>query len=118
MEFDMKLPQYQKILKSMGDHGTPNLVMAQALKDATMAYFITQNCDEEALFMHVNGSYHSDYKEGILWYLNIYNPELTTMTISVVEQEDISELKAENLNKADFIICVPNSMTKKYISSF
>lgn len=114
MEFDINLPQYQKILETMGDHGTPNLVMAQALRDATMAHYIAENYNEEALFFHLNGSYHSNYKEGILWYLHKYNPNLSVMTISVVEQDDIATLKEEHFNKADFIICVPNSMTKTY----
>ena len=40
IHFDSELPTYKEILEMMGDHGTPELVMAQASKDATMAYFI------------------------------------------------------------------------------
>ncbi|MEQ8623855.1 MAG: hypothetical protein RJQ00_08600 [Vicingaceae bacterium] len=38
--FDPELPIYKNILQMMGDHGTLELVKAQAIKDATMAYFI------------------------------------------------------------------------------
>ena len=72
--FDESLPQYQKILTMSGDHGTLNTIKAQALKDATMAHFIDQNSRSGNLIFHINGSYHSEYKEGINWYLNRYNP--------------------------------------------
>lgn len=112
--FDADLPQYKNMLTMMGEHGTLNLVKAQAIKDATMAYFITLNYKKNALFFHLNGSYHSDYNEGILWYLKQYNSSLSSITISVVEQENISRLAEEHKNKADFIICVPSTMTKTY----
>lgn len=112
--FDPELPQYKNILTMMGDHGTPALVKAQAIKDANMAHFIFQNYKKEGLFLHINGAYHSDFKEGILWYLNKIEPEFNTLTISTVEQDSLDELETENLNKADFIICVPSTMTKSY----
>ncbi|HEY0749768.1 MAG TPA: ChaN family lipoprotein, partial [Chitinophagaceae bacterium] len=40
MAFDSTLPGYVNMIKMMGDHGSPNMVKAQASKDATMAYFI------------------------------------------------------------------------------
>lgn len=112
--FDPELPQYKNILTMMGDHGTPELVKAQAIKDANMAHFIFNNFIKGSVFLHFNGAYHSDFKEGILWYLNKIEPEFKTLTISTVEQHSIEELEIENINKADFIICVPNSMTKTY----
>ena len=36
-------PTYKNILFMMGDHGSLDLVKAQAIKDATMAYFILRN---------------------------------------------------------------------------
>ena len=67
--FDSELPTYKAILDMMGDHGTPELVKAQASKDATMAYFILKNYKDGHLFIHYNGAYHSNNYEGILWYL-------------------------------------------------
>jgi len=112
--YEPELPQYKKILTMMGEHGTPELVKAQAIRDATMAHFISLKFSKENLFLHINGAYHSDYKEGIVWYLNKIAPQFNTITISTVEQESIKKLEAENINKADFIICVPSTMTKTY----
>lgn len=38
--YNKDLETYKEILSMMGDHGSPLLVKAQAMKDATMAYFI------------------------------------------------------------------------------
>lgn len=112
--YDANLPRYVNILDMMGGHGTPNLVKAQASKDATMGHFIASNYEEGKLFIHYNGSYHSGYHEGILWYLNQYRPGLNMLTITTVEQADITQLNEEFLNEADFIICVDKDMTKTY----
>ncbi len=85
---------------------------AQAVKDATMAYFILKNLKSDFIFLHLNGSYHSDNFEGIYWYLKKSNNSLNIMTISTVEQENVDELEEEYLNKADFIIVVDKDMTK------
>mgnify|MGYP000604244255 CR=1 FL=1 len=58
--FDPEIATYKSILKMMGDHGTPELVMSQATKDATMAYFISKNLKPNRTLIHYNGSYHSD----------------------------------------------------------
>ncbi len=112
--FDPELPTYQNILEMMGDHGTPELVKAQAIKDATMAHFILKNRKENAKFIHYNGAYHSDYYEGILWYLKLTEPDLKYGTLSTVTQKDISNLEEEHLEKADFIIVVNENVTKTY----
>lgn len=112
--FDSGLPTYKKILEDMGDHGSPSLVKAQAIKDATMAYFILKNYQAGKLFIHYNGSFHSDYYEGILWYLKGQNKTLSYATISTVSQEDVNKLLEENKGKADFIICVDSNMTTTY----
>lgn len=112
--FDSELATYKNILEMMGDHGTPNLVRAQATKDATMAHFILNNCEENHLFLHYNGAYHSDHYEGILWYLKRERPNLKYGTITTVSQDNINELLNENKNLADFIICVDSNMTKTY----
>jgi len=112
--FDSELPTYKAILTTMGDHGSPELVEAQAMKDATMAYFILKNYKKDHLFIHYNGAYHSDSYEGILWYLKKERNDLKYTTISTVSQDEVSKLNKENLNKADFIICVDEDMTSTY----
>ncbi|MDF0716272.1 ChaN family lipoprotein [Muricauda sp. 334s03] len=112
--YDPELPGYQNILKMMGDHGSPTLVMAQAIKDATMAHFILENYEEASLFLHYNGAYHSNNYEGILWYLQLERPDLEYGTISTVTQENVHKLETENHNLADYIICVDQNMTTTY----
>ncbi|WP_026809214.1 ChaN family lipoprotein [Arenibacter latericius] len=112
--FNSELPTYKNILSMMGDHGSPKLVMAQAIKDATMAYFILKNHKNNHLFLHFNGAYHSDFYEGILWYLKREKPNLNYKTITTVSQKNLKKLLLENRNKADFIICVDRDMTTTY----
>lgn len=112
--YDATLPGYVKMKEMMGGHGGDNLPKAQAVKDATMGYFILQNSEPNKLFVHYNGSYHSDDYEGINWYLKKGNSALKITTVSVIEQENIKKFDKENKLKADFIIVVPNTMTKTY----
>lgn len=112
--FDIELSQYKNMLTMMGDHGSVDMVKAQAIKDATMAYFIHLNLKENQLFYHLNGSYHSDFHQGILWYLKRLNPNLNVKTITTVEQDQLKSMYKDHLNKADFIIVVDSEMTKTY----
>ena len=112
--YDASLPGYVKMLEMMGGHGGDNLPKAQAIKDATMAHFIAQNLQPGKVFMHYNGTYHSDNFEGINWYLKREKPELKIVTISAVSQKDISKLEEEHLQKADFILVIDEDMTKTY----
>jgi len=112
--FDSELPTYKNILSMMGDHGSPKLVMAQAIKDASMAHFILKHYKNDHVFIHYNGNYHSDHYEGILWYLKKENNALKYATISTVSQEDITVLLEKNKHLADFIICVDSDMTTTY----
>jgi uncharacterized iron-regulated protein len=112
--YDPTLPGYVKIVEEMGGHGGDNLPKAQAIKDATMAFFIEKNSKPKTVFVHFNGSYHSDNYEGICWYLRKNNPKLDIVTISVVTQGDVRRFQKENLNKADFIIVVDEDVTKTH----
>ncbi|MFN4285877.1 MAG: ChaN family lipoprotein [Lacibacter sp.] len=112
--YDAELSGYKNMLTMMGDHATPNLPKAQAIKDATMAHFILQHFMPGTLFMHYNGTYHSDNYEGILWYLKKAQPQLRYATIATVQQEQLKRLLPEHRGKADFILCVDASMTTTY----
>jgi uncharacterized iron-regulated protein len=112
--YDPELPGYKKMMEMMGGHTGVNLPKAQALKDATMAYFILQYYKPGSLFMHYNGSYHSDNYEGILWHLKNKQPGLKYATITTVSQKDIAALSEENKGRADYIICVIENMTTTY----
>lgn len=115
IQYDKNLPGYQKMLEMMPEgHGGENFPKAQAIKDATMAYSILEQWKKGQLFIHINGSYHSDNFEGILWYLRQAKPDLNYLTITTVEQEQLKKLADENKGVANFMLCVPSTMTKTY----
>ncbi len=123
IKYDSSLNCY-KAMKSMFNEGGPmmhktmNLAEAQAIKDATMGWFITKNLEDGITILHYNGAYHSDNFEGTVWYVMDYARkfpfETKVMTITCVEQDDMDKLSEDHLGKADFIICIPSGMTKTY----
>lgn len=114
IEVDFELPGYKAMLEMGMGHGGNNIVESQALKDATMAYFILQNMDAGDVFIHFNGTYHSNNFEGIYYYLKQSNPDLNIVTIASVEQADLDSLSEENSNLADFTLVIDEDMTKTY----
>ncbi|EJF54659.1 uncharacterized iron-regulated protein [Saprospira grandis DSM 2844] len=112
IETNIELGCYQKMLDMAG--GDESFPHAQMLKDATMAHFTLSNWNEGELFLHFNGSFHSDFHEGIVYYIKEEKPEIKLAVITTVEQEDISKLDREHYKKADYILVVPSRMTKTY----
>lgn len=116
--FDINLSSYQGML-AMGDMHPEMKIdekypKAQAVKDATMAHFILKNKKENGIFYHINGSYHTDHFEGIIWYIRQSETDLKIMTITSAEQDDISKPDKELLGKASYILVIPSTMTKTY----
>ena len=114
IKYDASLPQYQKMLEMAQGHGGDNLPKAQAIKDATMGYSILENLKPNSVFVHYHGSYHSDFYEGIYWYVKQDKPNLKILTIATVSQADLSKLDKEHFGRADFILVVDEDMTKTY----
>lgn len=115
-KIDSTLSQYREIRKMGGHEKGGNMMESQAFKDATMAMHILKYLELNFKILHFNGAFHSDYYQGILWYVQQTQTgkRKKYLTISTVSQNDISKLDPENLNKADFIICVPENMTKTH----
>ncbi|WP_158209879.1 ChaN family lipoprotein [Myroides phaeus] len=112
--YDNSLPGYQKMMTMFEDHADENMPKAQAIKDATMAHFIIQNARKGQLFLHFNGSYHSNNFEGIVWYLKKYNSTLKIATITMVEGDDGVQFTPDNLGLANFIIVVDANILKSF----
>lgn len=111
---DTTLSQYAALLE-MGAHmGGSGLMQAQAFKDATMAHFILKDKKPGDVVLHLNGAYHSDFYQGIMWYIKQQVPEATMLSVSTVSQTDISKLEKEHLGRADYIICVNANMTSTH----
>ncbi len=122
---DLALPGYANMLTMMNSPAhspqggatsemAANFARAQALKDATMAQFILKNWSPGRTFLHLNGAYHSNNFEGIVWYLKKNQPTLKIVTISSVEAESVEKLVGENRGLANFTIAIPANMTKTY----
>ena len=112
--FDSTLSQYTELIqmgKEMHASGI-DFALAQAIKDATMAYSICSKLEKNGLFLHLNGAFHSDYHQGIMWYIEQYRKGTKVLTISTVSQESLDKLDKEFIGKADFIIVTPSSMTR------
>lgn len=116
VDYNPELPAYKQMLEMSQMHNrvNENFPKAQAIKDATMAHFIYKNLDDDNIMLHINGAFHSNNYEGIVWYLNNLDDSLKITTISTVEQNCIDSLKEENHQIADFIIAVPSTMTKTH----
>lgn len=111
-EAPVNMMQGKAHAKKMPDFSS--IAQAQALKDASMAYFISKNYVEGKTFIHYNGSMHSDNFSGIILYLNKYKPNLKIVTITTCLQDNLSQLESEYKNKADFVICIDENMTTTY----
>jgi len=110
------LPSYQAMNDMATQHGlNPEYFrLAQMLKDATMAYTILQAYQPGYTFLHINGSYHSDFFEGIVAYLRAYwGPKITRqkkiLVISTVALPPDQRYTPESRKRADFILAVPPS---------
>jgi uncharacterized iron-regulated protein len=101
-------------MKKSGSDMMTKLKQAQALKDATMAHFTMENLDEDGIFIHFNGTYHSNNFEGIVWFIKQKMPDKKILTIASIEKDDTDELTDEEKKLADFILVIPKSMTKTY----
>lgn len=97
------------------DGDLKRLAQAQAIKDATMAWFIARNLSApNTKLLHLNGSYHSDFKEGIIPYLLEYRPGTSCATVTFLRQEDISRLDSVQQGRADFYVVIPDTMVTSY----
>jgi uncharacterized iron-regulated protein len=119
VSYDPELKCYKDMLSmpgmpGMGGKPNLNFPKAQAIKDATMAHFIAVSLSEGKKFIHYNGAYHSDNYQGIVHYLRLYKPGVKIATITTVLQDDIGSLTEENKGLADFIVTVPQTMTRTY----
>lgn len=113
--YEPNLPGYKKMMTMFDDgHVNENLPKAQAIKDATMAHFIYNSLGGSKMFIHFNGAYHSDFYEGIVWYLKRYDVDLRIVTISMAIQDDVFKWENENNGKADFVIVIDGNISKTF----
>ncbi len=107
---------YADMKDMMGSHVPPNMLniqMAQASKDATMAMFSVNNFTKGDLYFHFDGSYHSNYNRGIIWWVNQLKPGLRIKSITTLNQSEWDKMTDEQkATIANYIIVVPDNMTQ------
>lgn len=111
--FDSTLTQYVELInmgKEMHASGI-NFAYAQAIKDATMGHSIAEQVKRGKTVYFLNGAFHSDFHQGIAWYVLQYAPGTSVGTITTVSQKDVRKLQKEHLGRADFIVVVNETMT-------
>ncbi len=114
--FDTLALNYDEMMTMDTGHGmgmSVSFVQAQAIKDATMAYFIAKNIQPGHTFLHYQGDFHSKNHGAISWYLGKYKPELKIKTISTQEADSL-DFKDEYKILADYILVIPEDMAKTY----
>lgn len=115
VERDSTAEKAFEVMGAMAGHSNRgHYVEAQALKDATMAWNIAQNWQHNIHFVHFNGSYHSDFRKGIIEQLLRYCPQLRIALVTAVRQESVEVLDEVQLGRSDFYICVPETMNTSY----
>ncbi len=118
MAVDLSLPGYQGIVKMAGpgaQHGGmsgENMALAQALKDATMARSIVGAWSPGACVLHLNGTYHSNGREGIVWYLLRERPDLRVLTIASTRSEAPDLPPGDAAGQADYVLVTPESIAR------
>ena len=114
------------LFRSPGDTSKPkmaammggfNLIVAQSLWDATMAYSIAtfaKKYKKQKIFQ-VNGRFHSDERFAVVEQLKKYNPKLRTLVISSGSDESFPSVDWKKYEaQGDFIIITDPKVPKTY----
>ncbi|MCI2228902.1 ChaN family lipoprotein [Polaribacter sp. MSW13] len=114
--FDPTVKAYAEMASKMGGHVPPNMLniqTAQASKDATMAYFSLKNFNKGDLLFHIEGSYHSNYNQGIIWWIHKIQPGLKITSVTTVMQSEWDKMTdEEKATIANYTIVVADHMTQ------
>ena len=94
-----------------------NLILAQSLWDATMAYSIADYLRhaKDKKVMQVNGRFHSDERFAVVAQLKKYNPKLKTLVISATTDDAFPTIDWHQYEQiADYIIITDPHIPKTY----
>jgi uncharacterized iron-regulated protein len=97
--------------------GSFNLIEAQSLWDATMAWSISQylNKNKGKKVMHVNGRFHSDEGFAAVAQLKKYSPELRSLVISSGSDSSFPNIDwSKQKHLGDYVIITDQSTPKTY----
>jgi uncharacterized iron-regulated protein len=107
----------KKMPPMMPPMGSFNLVMAQSLWDATMAYSISEylNMNKGKKVMQVNGRFHSDEGFAVVTQLKKYSPKIKILVISTGTEDSFPNIDWSKLKQlGDYIIITDPTVPKTY----
>lgn len=94
-----------------------NMIMAQSLWDATMAYSISHYLrrHKSKKVMQVNGKFHSDEGYAAVAQLTNYSPKTNILIISTASDDDFPNIKWDDYKKnGDYIIITDPKVPRTY----
>lgn len=101
----------------MSPMGNFNLIMAQSLWDATMAYSIAEYLKrfKDVKILQVNGRFHSDEGFAIVEQLKNFNPNIRSLIISTSSDESFPNINwQEYKEQGDYIIITDPAVPRTY----
>ncbi len=101
----------------MADTDLENMLQAQTVWDATMAWSIGEYLMRypEALVVHAVGAFHVESGTGIPEHLARYRPSARLLIVTVLPEEDFTAFDAErHTGLADFVILADESLPRTY----
>lgn len=94
-----------------------NKLAAQSLWDAVMAYSVATALmdDPEASILHINGSFHTSRRLGIIDHLARYFPQLSPLVVTMLSDDSFPEFAAEEMSgEGDFVIVTDPELPRTY----
>jgi uncharacterized iron-regulated protein len=98
-------------------HGNAYLLDAQNLRDATMAYAVTQHLQRQrdALVLHLGGNFHSEGRLGLPEQIQRYRPKTRTLVIDIINDKSYPNFDAARMRSlGDFIILTDPSLPRSF----
>jgi len=106
----------QKVPPAMAMGGF-NMMMAQSLWDATMAFSISEGLKKKkgAKIIHLNGRFHSDEKLGVYTHLKKYAPRSRILVISSLSDERFLNLPLSEISHlGDYVLVSDPAIPRTY----
>lgn len=96
-------------------HNSSGMIEAQALRDASMAYYIKQELSTSTKVLHIHGGFHSKNRNGISYFLKKYGVAKNRIFhIQTVIKKDCALIDQAALEEADITICLPEDSITSY----
>jgi uncharacterized iron-regulated protein len=96
-------------------HGGPHLLEAQTLRDASMAYAVSEYLKRgrDPLVVQVNGTFHSEERMGVPEQLARYRPKARAVVVTIVPADSFPDFDpATRARLGDFVIVTDPAVTR------